>query len=60
LHPGDELLNEIDVCLDLFVYRATTPCRKMTLALTDLRRSLFPDAPPFTHTGGTEPAGLAA
>jgi uncharacterized membrane protein YccC len=62
LQPNDELLNEIDACLDLFVFRATAPCRKMTLALTDLRRSLFPDAPPFACTGGTEPsrAGIAA
>jgi hypothetical protein len=62
LHPGGELLNEIDVCLDLFVFRTTTPCRKVTLALADLRRSLFPDAPPFACTGGTEPSrtGLAA
>jgi uncharacterized membrane protein YccC len=60
LHPGGELLREIDLCLDLFVYRATAPCRKMTLALTDLRRSLFPAAAPFAGTGGTEPTGLAA
>jgi uncharacterized membrane protein YccC len=62
LHPGEELLKEIDVCLDLFVYRATTPCHKMTLALTDLRRSLFPDAAPFVCSGGSEPSrsGIAA
>jgi uncharacterized membrane protein YccC len=62
LHPGEELLKEIDVCLDLFVYRATTPCRKMTLALTDLRRSLFPDAAPFVCSDGSEPSrsGIAA
>jgi uncharacterized membrane protein YccC len=62
LHPGNELLNEIDICLDLFVFRTTAPCRKVTLALADLRRSLFPDAPPFACTGGTEPSrtGLAA
>jgi uncharacterized membrane protein YccC len=62
LHPGDELLDEIDLCLDLFVFRATAPCRRMALALADLRRSLFPDAPPFASTGGTEPSrtGIAA
>ena len=62
LHPGDELLNEIDACLDLFVFRATAPCRRMALALADLRRSLFPDAPPFAGSGGTEPSrtGIAA
>jgi len=62
LHPGEELLNEIDVCLDLFVFRASAPCRRMTLALTDLRRSLFPDAPPFACIGGSEPSrtGIAA
>jgi uncharacterized membrane protein YccC len=62
LHPGDDLLTEIDLCLDLFVFRATAPCRRTTLGLADLRRSLFPDAPPFACTGGTEPSrtGLAA
>jgi uncharacterized membrane protein YccC len=62
LHPGEELLTEIDLCLDLFVFRATTPCRRMTLALTDLRRSLFPDAAPYVNSGGSEPSrsGLAA
>jgi uncharacterized membrane protein YccC len=62
LHPGKELLDEVDVCLDLFVFRATAPCRRMALALADLRRSLFPDAPPFISAGGTEPSrtGIAA
>jgi uncharacterized membrane protein YccC len=62
LHPKEELLKEIDVCLDRFVFRTSGPCRRMTRALTDLRRSLFPDAPPFTATGGSEPSrsGLAA
>jgi hypothetical protein len=62
LHPGSALLSEIDLCLDLFVFRAAAPCRKTTLGLADLRRSLFPDAPPFACTGGTEPSrtGLAA
>ena len=62
LHPGEELLKQIDLCLDLFVFRATTPCRRMTLALTDLRRSLFPDAAPYVNSGGSEPSrsGLAA
>jgi uncharacterized membrane protein YccC len=62
LHPGEELLKEIDICLDLFVFRATAPCRRMTLALTDLRRSLFPDAAPYVRAGGSEPSrsGIAA
>ena len=62
LHPGEEVLKQIDICLDLFVFHATTPCRRMTLALTDLRRSLFPDAAPYVPSGGTEPSlsGIAA
>jgi uncharacterized membrane protein YccC len=62
LHPGEELLKEIDVCLDRFVFRTSGPCRKMTRALTDLRRSLFPNAAPYISSGGSEPSrsGLAA
>lgn len=62
LHPGDELLHEIDLGLDYFVFRATAPCSRMALALADLRRSLFPDAPPFAGSGGTKPSrtGIAA
>jgi len=62
LHPTNELLSEIDICLGLFVSRASEACRRMTLALTDLRRSLFPNAAPFACPGGSEPShsGLAA
>jgi hypothetical protein len=62
LHPAEELLKEIDVCLDRFVFRTSGPCRRMTRALTDLRRSLFPDAAPYVCPGGSEPSrsGLAA
>ncbi len=62
LHPTSELLSEIDICLGLFLPRKTESCWKMTLALTDLRRSLFPNAAPFVSPGGSEPShsGLAA
>jgi uncharacterized membrane protein YccC len=62
LHATNEVLSEIDICLGLFLPRQTDACWKMTLALTDLRRSLFPNAAPFAYPGGSEPShsGLAA
>jgi hypothetical protein len=62
LHPTNELLSEIDICLGVFLPRKTASCWRMTLALTDLRRSLFPNAAPFASPGGSEPShsGLAA
>jgi uncharacterized membrane protein YccC len=62
LHPPSTLLAIVDGCLDLFVADQCSFVRgKALLGLTDLRRSLFPGAPPYVGQASFSPLpGLAA
>jgi hypothetical protein len=60
LHPPKHLLEKLDACLRLFATDEECARRRQALlGLTDLRRSLFPDAPPFEY-GPITPAVSAA
>lgn len=60
LHPSEHLLAKLDACLRLFATdEECTRRRQALLGLTDLRRSLFPDAAPFEY-GPLTPAVSAA
>ena len=60
LHPSEPLLDKLDACIRLFATdEECTRRRQALLGLTDLRRSLFPDAPPFEY-GPSPPAVSAA
>jgi uncharacterized membrane protein YccC len=59
-HPPDALLAPLDATLDAIMADEKEPeRRKGLLALTNLRRSLFPNAPPYSGPAAREP-GLAA
>jgi hypothetical protein len=61
LHPPEHLLAKLDACLRLFATdEQCTRRRPALLGLTDLRRSLFPDAPPFEYGPLTPAVGAAA
>jgi uncharacterized membrane protein YccC len=62
LHPPPEVLAEIDASLELFGNDMDFVCRNAAiLGLTDLRRSLFPAAPPFEYAKkSSAPEGVAA
>jgi uncharacterized membrane protein YccC len=60
VHPPDALLGPLDAALDAIMADEQKPeRRKALLALTDLRCSLFPNAPPYSGPAVREP-GLAA
>jgi uncharacterized membrane protein YccC len=60
LHPTEHLLAKLDACIRLFATdEQCTRRREALLGLTGLRRSLFPDAPPFEY-GPITPAVSAA
>lgn len=60
LHPSQDLLAKLDACLRLFATdEACTRRHQALLGLTDLRRSLFPNAAPFEY-GPMTPAVSAA
>jgi len=60
LHPPGHLLEKLDACIRLFATdEQCTRRRQALLGLTDLRRSLFPDALPFEY-GPITPAVSAA
>jgi hypothetical protein len=60
VHPPAALLAPLDASLDAIMADETKPeRRKALLGLTDLRRSLFPNAPPYSGPAVREP-GLAA
>jgi hypothetical protein len=51
-HPPVELLASIDACLStVAAYEGECPKQGTLLGLTDLRRGLFPDAPPYQPGG---------
>jgi uncharacterized membrane protein YccC len=61
LHPSERLLTKLDACIRLF--GTDEECmrrRRALLGLTDLRRSLFPDAPPFDYGPLTPAVSVAA
>jgi uncharacterized membrane protein YccC len=62
VHPPAALLAPLDASLDAIMADQDEPERRKTLlALTDLRRSLFPDAPPYQASGPSiREAGIAA
>jgi hypothetical protein len=61
LHPPEHLLAKLDACIDLFgMDEECTRRRQALLGLTGLRRSLFPDAPPFEYGPLTPTVSAAA
>ena len=61
LHPSEQLLARLDDCLRLFgTDEQCTRRRQALLGLTDLRRSLFPDAAPFEYSPLTPNLSVAA
>lgn len=61
LHPSEDLLAKLDACLRLFgTDEECARRREALLGLTDLRRSLFPDAAPFEYDPLTPAVRAAA